>query len=274
MSPNFSQDFTLYTFASDRSYVAVLTQKNDENNEVPIAFMSSAFKGAELNYPAVDRKTYVVFKTVKHFRSYLLNSRTKFIVPYPTVRNLLVGKELGEKRANWVTPLQEYDLEITPARIVRGQGLCNLVVDSAAGQQEERDMSNLGQHDQNLICCAQNFVSPWYDDIRFCLEHGSTPHHLDPTKIRALRLKSASFHLVNGILFRQSFDGVLMRCLEKDEAEKVLLDMHAGEAGGHFGGDTTSHKVLRAGYYWPTLFRDAHTLCRKCIICQKASGWL
>jgi hypothetical protein len=45
MSPNFSQDFTLYTFASDRSYVVVLTQKNVERNEIPIAFMSSIFKG-------------------------------------------------------------------------------------------------------------------------------------------------------------------------------------------------------------------------------------
>jgi hypothetical protein len=50
-------------------------------------------------------------------------------------------------------------------------------------------------------------------------------------------------------LFRQNFDGVLMRCLEKDEAEKVFLELHAGEAGGHFGGDTTTHKVLRASYY-------------------------
>jgi hypothetical protein len=274
MSPDFSQDFTLYTFASDRSYAAVLTQKNSENNEVPIAFMSSAFKGAELNYPAVDRQAYAVFKAVKHFRSYLLKSRTKVIVPYPAVRNLLVQKELGEKRANWVTSLQEYDLEITPAQIVRGQGLCKLVVDSETGQQEDSDTSNLEQSDQSLICCAQNLVSPWYDDIRFCLEHGSAPRHLDPAKRRALRLKSASFHLVNGILFRQNFDGVLMRCLEKDEAEKVLLELHAGEAGGHFGGDTTAHKVLRAGYYWPTLFRDAHALCRKCIICQKASGRL
>jgi hypothetical protein len=115
MIPNFSQDFTLYTFSSDRSYATVLTQKNAEKNEVPIAFMSSTFKGAELKYPAVDRQAYVVFKAVKHFQSYLLKSRTKVIVPYPAVRNLLVEKELGEKRANWVTSLQEYDLEITPA---------------------------------------------------------------------------------------------------------------------------------------------------------------
>ena len=124
-----------------------------------------------------------------------------------------------------------------------------MVIDSAVGQQEETDMLNSGQHYQNQICCAQNPVSPWYDDIKFCLIHGSTPRHLDPTKRRALRLKSSSFQLINGILFRQNFDGILMRCLEKDEAEKVLLELHAGEAGGHFDGDTTAHKVLRVGFY-------------------------
>jgi hypothetical protein len=196
MSPDFSQDFTLYTFASDRSYATVLTQKNAENNEVLIAFMSSAFKGDELNYPAIDQQAYAIFKAVKHLWSYLLKSRTKVIVPYPAVKNLLVQKELGEKRANWVTSLQEYDIEITPAQIVRGQGLCKLVVDSAAEHQEESDASNLEQHDQNVIRCAQNSVSPWYDDIKLCLEHGSVPRHLDPTKRRALRLNSASFHFV------------------------------------------------------------------------------
>jgi len=65
-----------------------------------------------------------------------------------------------------------------------------------------------------------------------------------------------------------------MLCLKKEEVEKVLLELHKGEVGGHFGGDTIAHKVLRSGYYWPTLFRDGHALCCKCIICQKASGQL
>jgi hypothetical protein len=124
-----------------------------------------------------------------------------------------------------------------------------LVVDSYVGQQEENDMLNPGQYYQNQICCVQNPISPWYNEIKFCLIHGSAPCHLDPTKRRALRLKYASFHLINGILFRQNYDGVLMRCLKKDEAEKVLLELHAGEAGGHFGGDTTANKLLRASYY-------------------------
>ena len=48
------------------------------------------------------------------------------IVPYAAIRNVLIQKELGEKRAHWMTALQEYDMEIKPAKIVRGQGLCQL----------------------------------------------------------------------------------------------------------------------------------------------------
>jgi hypothetical protein len=104
------------------------------------------------------------------------------------------------------------------------------------------------------------------------LTHGYAPRNLDPKNIRELRLKSASFQLINDVLFRKNFDGVLMHCLEKEESEKVLSELHAGESDGHFDGDTTAHKVIRDGYYWPTLFRDSHALCRKCIICQKAEG--
>jgi hypothetical protein len=49
-----------------------------------------------------------------------LKSRTKVIVPYPAVRKLLVQKEMGEKRENWMMSLQEYELKINPAHIVRG----------------------------------------------------------------------------------------------------------------------------------------------------------
>jgi hypothetical protein len=168
--------------------------------------------------------------------------------------------------------LQEYDLEITPAQIVRGQGLCKLVVDSVEEQESQINTSTVNQHNEKQISCAQATANSWYENIRFYLTHGSSPHNLDPKNRRALRLKYASFQLINDVLFRKNFDGVFLRCLEKEESEKVLSELHAGEAGGHFGGDTTAHKVLRDGYYWPTLFKDAHMLSRKCIICQKAAG--
>jgi hypothetical protein len=106
------------------------------------------------------------------------------------------------------------------------------------------------------------------------LLHGTAPRNLDPKNIRALRLKSASFQLINDILFRKNFDDVFLRCLEKEESIRVLVELHFGDVDGHFGGDTIAQKVLRVGYYCPTLFKDAHTLSRKCIIFQKDAGWV
>ena len=47
------------------------------------------------------------------------------------MRNLLVQKDLGEKRAHWMASLQEYDLEIKPSQVICGLGLCKLAAESA-----------------------------------------------------------------------------------------------------------------------------------------------
>ena len=39
---------------------------------------------------------------------------------------------------------------------------------------------------------------------------------------------------------------------------KVVKELHDGPVGGHYSGDTTAQKILMVGYYWPTLFKDAH----------------
>ena len=64
-----------------------------------------------------------------------------------------------------------------------------------------------------------------------------------------------------------------MRCLEKSEVEKVLQELHDEPAGGHFGGNTTAHKILHVGYYWWTLFKIyAHEYARKCKTSQTTVG--
>ena len=42
-SPDFEKYFILYTFTSDDSLAAVLTQKKDGGDEFPISFMSTGF---------------------------------------------------------------------------------------------------------------------------------------------------------------------------------------------------------------------------------------
>ena len=37
-----------------------------------------------------------------------------------------------------------------------------------------------------------------------------------------------------------------------------MTEMHTGVCGGHLYLKATTNKILRVGYYWPTLFKDAH----------------
>ena len=43
----------------------------------------------------------------------------------------------------------------------------------------------------------------------------------------------------------KKYDNVLLRCLEKDDANKDLKELYDRPIGVHFGGDTTTHIVLR-----------------------------
>jgi hypothetical protein len=155
---------------------------------------------------------------------------------------MLVQKEMGEKRENWMNLLQEYDIEIVPAQIVRGQGLCKLVVDSGEKLENQINTSTANQHNERQINCAQIVPNSWYDNIRFYLLHETSLRNLDPKNRRSLRLKCASFQLINDILFRKKFDSVFLCCLEKEESERVLDELHSDDAGGHFRGDTTAQK--------------------------------
>ena len=101
-----------------------------------------------------------MFKVVKQFRPYILKNRTKVIVPHPAVRSLFVQKELGERRGNWVTALQEYDLEFKLASIVKGQGLCKLMTESKDNEEHEWR----GEAELHLMDACPLFTAPvsWY----------------------------------------------------------------------------------------------------------------
>eukprot|EP00253_Pinus_taeda_P002777 PITA_02777 len=216
-TPNFSDPFILYTFSSEKSYAAILTQANQDKAEAPIAFFSSNLQGAELNYSDVEKQAYVVFKAIKHFRPFLLKTHTNIIVSFPVVKNLLVQKDVGEKRANWVTSLQEYDIEIKPANIVKGQGFYRML----AGASIISEIPSPNQEVQ-IYEVSLNDIESRYADIIFYLKNGYAPSNLNHKKKRALRLKAKQYQLVNDVLFRMIYDYVLLRCLEKSEAEKVL----------------------------------------------------
>jgi hypothetical protein len=58
--------------------------------------------------------------------------------------------------------------------------------------------------------------------------------------------------------------GLVLRCVDHMEAKRFMIELHSGLCGGHYATRTTTHKILREGYYWPGIFVDVHAFVRSC----------
>ncbi|GJU22314.1 reverse transcriptase domain-containing protein [Tanacetum coccineum] len=53
------------------------------------------------------------------------------------------------------------------------------------------------------------------------------------------------------------------------EALDILKACHSGPTGGHYGANYTARKIFDSGFYWPTIYKDAHDFVTRCDICQR-----
>ena len=103
----------------------------------------------------------------------------------------------------------------------------------------------------------------WMDPIWDYLVEGLLKN--DPKEASKLRSRSARFTIHRGALYKRGFFTPVLKCI----AGGVLREVHEGICGNHIGARALAGKVLRQGYYWPTMLRDATELVKKCKVCQE-----
>jgi hypothetical protein len=108
----------------------------------------------------------------------------------------------------------------------------------------------------------------WYADIIFYLKSLTCLGHLVGHKKISLRLKSSKYVITKYGLGWRNPNGIILRCVDEVEAKKLVDEFHVGFCGGHYAAKTTTHKILRARYYWPTIFSHVHQFVRKCEPCH------
>ena len=84
-----------------------------------------------------------------------------------------------------MTVLQQYNLEIKPAKIVKGQGLCLLTAQSNDLEYQQTKWEQEEDVPTGSINAIETKTSEWYDHIKFFLNHGISLETLDSKKCRA-----------------------------------------------------------------------------------------
>nr|GFB15914.1 reverse transcriptase domain-containing protein [Tanacetum cinerariifolium] len=67
---------------------------------------------------------------------------------------------------------------------------------------------------------------------------------------------------------------MIRRCVYDQEAVDILTACHNGPTGGHHGANYTAKNVFDFGFYWPTIYRDAHDMVKSCDSCQRQGPFL
>ena len=107
----------------------------------------------------------------------------------------------------------------------------------------------------------------WMDDIITYLRYRTLPSN----KLQAhqVQYRATKFCLLNGTLYKQSFLGPLLRCLQPKKVEYVLREIHKDIYKNHSVARSMVRKVVCQGYFWPQMERDATSYTRKCDKCQR-----
>jgi hypothetical protein len=243
-SPDFTKDFILFSFASEHTIVGVLLQKDEQDFEKPIAYFSRTLRDAPLRYDIMEKQAYALVKALKEFRTYILHSHVIAYVPNNSVKDILTQPDPEGRRGKWIAAMLEYDLEIKPMKLIKGQGLVKLMAQSdcdVVGMNFIVDLSECPQEEKTAQVSQEFIDSPWYADIIYVLENLQAPPGVSKTKARFLKLKAVKFCILDNSLYWKDPGGILLSCLLEDDAKRAIQEFHKGDCGGH--------------HYWKTTMR-------------------
>ena len=127
---------------------------------------------------------------------------------------------------------------------------------------------NIQRSGGEVLCLDTS--SGWRDPIIAYLKDGVLPD--DRAEAQKLQHLATRYTLLGNILYKKSYSKLhsnpYLKCLERDEAKKVMQEIRYGDCGNHACGRVL-HKAINQGYYWPKMFQDAKEYVKTCPQCQR-----
>nr|GEU95009.1 DNA-directed DNA polymerase [Tanacetum cinerariifolium] len=230
--PDWNLPFELMCDASDYAIGAVLGQRKSKHLQ-PIHYASKTITEAQIHYTMTEKEMLAVVYAFEKFQPYLVLSKSIVYTDHSALKYLLNKQDAKPRLLRWVLLLQEFDIIILDKK-----GSKNLAADHLSRLENP--------HQDNFIKkgLTSQQKKKFFKDVK---------HYFwdDP------------------YLFRICADQIIRRCVHGQEAFEILKACHEGPTGGYHGANLTAKKVFDAGFFWSSIYRDAHEMIKTCDICQR-----
>ncbi|GJX16359.1 reverse transcriptase domain-containing protein [Tanacetum coccineum] len=269
IAPNWDQPFEIMCDASDYAIGAVLGQRIEKHFR-PIHYASKTMTEAESNYTTTEKEMLAVVYAFEKFRSYLIMNKSVVYTDHSALKYLFNKKDAKARLLRWILLLQEFDFSVIDTK-----GAENYAADHLS--RLENPYENVFDPKEitetfplETLNAVNSYQStPWFAD--FANYHAGNFLVKGMTSQQKKKFFKDVKHYFwdDPYLFQTCADQIIRRCVFGQEALEILKACHEGPTGGHHSANITARKVFDAGFFWPTIYKDAYELIKSCDACQR-----
>jgi hypothetical protein len=173
-----------------------------------------------------------------------LNSRGIIYTDHAAIKYLLAKTDIKPRLIRWIPLLQEFDVEIRDK-----EGVENVVADQLSRMnrgQDDKEPIEDKMRDDHLYRVLDK--DTWIIAIIRAIQKMHLDH-LDKNSQRRIISESRKYFWDAPYLFKLGNDGVMKRCVPREERLEILRKCHSAEYGGHYSHFRTQAKVWSSGFY-------------------------
>lgn len=259
VNPEYDQPFWIRCDASNEGVGAVLYQKDGEENERPIAFMSQKLKEPQRKYCTTELECLAALLAVKKFRPYIEGHKFTIITDHASLKWLMNQRDLSGRLARWSLKLQGLNFEI-----VHQKGTENVVPDALSRIHCET-INELISNIPKLA--AIDLESQCFDDeeyVNFRKNIVTDPEKFEIFKVHGDRIYIRLEPKVNDSLSDVS---IWKLWIPKPMRIEMLKQEHDNPLSAHSGVVKTLER-LRRYVFWPKMVKEVRDYISKCEICK------
>ncbi|GJS26208.1 retrovirus-related pol polyprotein from transposon TNT 1-94 [Tanacetum coccineum] len=261
-SQNQTEMDELNAHVSEKTYAYGAIRAENQNLLITISELKTRLANVEKDFNCAFEK----------FRPYLVLSKSIVYTDHSALKYLLAKQDAKPRLLRWILLLQEFDVVIRDKK-----GAENLAADHLSRlenpHQSELEKKEITEtfplETLGMVTFRGDDNAPWFADFANYHAGNFVIKGMSSQQKRKFFKDVKHYFWDDPFLFKICADQVIRRCVSGQEAFDILKACHSGPTGGHYGANYTAKKVFDSGFYWPTIYKDAHDFVTQCDICQR-----
>nr|GEX33764.1 reverse transcriptase domain-containing protein [Tanacetum cinerariifolium] len=264
--PDWDLPFEIMCDASDYAVGAVLGQCKTKHF-YPIHYASKIMADAQAHYTTTEIELLATVYAFEKFRHYLVLSKTTVYTDHSALKYLLAKQDAKLRLLWWILLLQEFDVIIRDKKGAENLAANHLsrLENPHEGDLEKKEINeNFPLVTLGIISSHNDSSTLWFANIANYHARNFVVKGMSSQQKKRFFKDVKHYFWDDPYLFKIYANQVIRRYVHGQKAVDILTASHNRPTEGHHGVNYTAKKVFNSGFYWPTIYHDAHDMVKSC----------